>query len=427
MKNDQWDQTDILPQEMMQDLSSLRDSIDTNEVLRAKLRKQLLSNITTASPKRSPQVMSRKKRDAWIWGGLSAVVALVLIIGIWQTNRAISGKDRNLKAVQQIQAAVVPANLSESTVTVSRDKRFLAYEKDNTIWIQGIDGGHSQELLPAPIEGYLKDPSFSPDGTVIAVSIGDRSQASIGTISFQTRTVKTLTKPPAGFSDIHPVYSRDGKYMAFIRVKLPEKGESQNLAGELWTVKADGTSPKKVTDHAMEPTWSPKGDMIAFSRPDDNEKLSALFLITKNGSNEKRIGEGRSPAWSPSGKYIAYVNAYATYKILQKGTDGKPIYQVKEQRQEIWVMDKNGDHPTRLTNVSVQSDGDEQKWMEHQRKQGTAEPQTLVEQGNEQDSSPIWTENEQTLLFVSQYLQDKKGTLQQLILQYEQPMYGGME
>lgn len=54
----------------------------------------------------------------------------------------------------------------------------------------------------------------------------------------------------------------------------------------------------------------------------------AIFHLNRDGSEQKRLADGRSPAWSPDGERIAYVLPF---------------------QEEIWIINKYGDNPTYLT------------------------------------------------------------------------------
>ena len=128
-----------------------------------------------------------------------------------------------------------------------------------------------------------------------------------------------------------PVYSRDGKRIAFSSIR----GTNQDV----YVMNADGTSVRRLTSHPAVDygaTWSPDGKRIAFvSLRTGNFKI---FVMNANGSNERQltrtakwVGDA-APSWSPDGRWIAFTSS--------RLKDGNP---------EIFKMRPDGSRVTRLT------------------------------------------------------------------------------
>lgn len=137
-----------------------------------------------------------------------------------------------------------------------------------------------------------------------------------------------------------PDWSPDGRSLTFVR--WPD-GEHTDV----WTVRADGTSLRRVTTtgHAFAPAWRPDGGAIVFSdhgvatlvAPDgsglgrvpgtraalycsgfawspDGRRLAAacgvpgLFVVDADGGNLRVLDAGSSgaPSWSPDGAWLVY-------------------------------------------------------------------------------------------------------------------------
>ena len=135
----------------------------------------------------------------------------------------------------------------------------------------------------------------------------------------------TLTDDPA--FDTEPSWSPDGRRIAF----------SRNNAA-VCVMDSDGRNVMILTG-GRDPAWSPDGAKIAFTRFKALKKQ--VWTIDAYGGNEKQLtdwGENFSPAWSPYGSRIAFVN-----------TD-------RQGGPEIYAMDRNGKNQERLTHDLEEKD-----------------------------------------------------------------------
>ena len=71
---------------------------------------------------------------------------------------------------------------------------------------------------------------------------------------------------------------------------------------------SDGSGQARVTDNAasdVEPTWSPDGGRIAFSRYLESGRESNIYVMNADGTAEVNLttapGLDFKPAWSPDG------------------------------------------------------------------------------------------------------------------------------
>jgi Tol biopolymer transport system component len=106
-----------------------------------------------------------------------------------------------------------------------------------------------------------------------------------------------------------PVFSPDGTRLAF------QTQAAEATPTELWVANADGSDARSISGDVVPTgnwgfTWSPDSRRIAFAA-DAGDGTSALYVAAADGSGVRRIttadGADRTyPTWSPRGDLIAY-------------------------------------------------------------------------------------------------------------------------
>lgn len=138
-------------------------------------------------------------------------------------------------------------------------------------------------------------PSVAPDGMSVVYSANPTGVYEIYEVDLDGNThqvthgLGTLTSP-----EISP----NGDLIAFTL------GDGQTAS--LWVINRDGSDPKILYGPGWDPTWSPDGKKILFASYDQYTTIQ-LFTIDLDGSNLKKVTQmellrGRSD-WSPDGMW----------------------------------------------------------------------------------------------------------------------------
>ena len=157
-------------------------------------------------------------------------------------------------------------------------------------------------------------PRYSPDGRKMALSLLRGGTTDIFVYDMATRQLSQLTNQTS--IDTAPSFSPDGKRIVF----ESNRGGSQ----QLYVMNADGSKPQRISFDAGNPrarygtpVWSPRGDLIAFTKITDGK--FRIGVMRPDGSGERLLTDAwqdEAPAWSPNGRVIIF------FRTLKSGRDG---------------------------------------------------------------------------------------------------------
>jgi Tol biopolymer transport system component len=177
-----------------------------------------------------------------------------------------------------------------------------------------------------------EDGSLSPDGNYVAFKRISELPDVSGIYIKQIGSEHLLRLTRNG-SDWRPVWSPDGRFVAFSRYA--------NAVHEIYMVSAIGGTERKL--HSGAPahpplSWSPDGKLIAFTAKDSNQNTYSINLLSVDDLETRKLTEPRSeqqdwgPAFSPDGKELAFVRTNGALNVA-----------------DIFIMPLRGGEPRRLT------------------------------------------------------------------------------
>ena len=187
------------------------------------------------------------------------------------------------------------------------------------IWI--ADSSGVRQLVASSFDDAR--PSLSPDGRTVLFTRygGDPDQAYM--VNVDGSNLRKLPACPALCDPEGDAWSPDGRQLAVDRAFPPVftnafgVEEATNIS--IWIVDADGTNLREVTENKKgstfedhRPVWSPDGKHLAFARTNwgVNPQVTAIFTVAVDGTDLRRVTpwelDANEPDWSPDGKLIAF-------------------------------------------------------------------------------------------------------------------------
>lgn len=193
------------------------------------------------------------------------------------------------------------------------------------IYAINADGTGNTRISDAQIG--LNHHDWSPDAQQLT-AVGYVSQAtwSIHVLDADGGNLRRLTNTP-GVWDNEPTWSPDGTEIAFTRI-YPSQGERV----ELWVMNADGSDQRWIGVEGIAARWSPDGDRFVYAS--SLRSPSDIYTCNVDGTDIQQVtataASESAPVWSPDGSLIAFVS------------DG-------DGDHEVHVMDADGTNVRQLT------------------------------------------------------------------------------
>jgi TolB protein len=176
-----------------------------------------------------------------------------------------------------------------------------------------IDLLSGQESRLYTIAGYSS--RWSPDGSMIAVSLEQQGNSDLYLISPEGRLIRRLTE--GADIDVSPAWSPDSQQIAFC--------SNRSGGPQIYIMNVNSANVRRLTfrgDYNTSPSWSPKGDRIAYTSRAGGFRI---LTIGVNGGESQEISAGEDPSWSPDGRYLVF-STRGRLRIASK--DGRSVKQL---------------------------------------------------------------------------------------------------
>ena len=200
------------------------------------------------------------------------------------------------------------------------------------LYVIDADGSNGHWVRATPFPYALNDPSWSPDGSRIVLSVSLNHTRYLGWMDVATGQVNLFNAVSGGQLGEHPSYDPTGQKIIYV-----------GIAGKtVEQINADGSGHTTRFSSATllrDPTFSPDGKKIAFARTVGTGNNDEIFVKNLVDGSVKRLTTSAAidiqPTWSPDGSKIAFARRLAGGAF------------------QIYTMSANGGTPMRITHTST--------------------------------------------------------------------------
>jgi len=197
------------------------------------------------------------------------------------------------------------------------------------IYVIDSDGSHGHWARSTPFPYFLSDPSWSPDGSRLLLTVTVQSNAYIGWMDLATGQVGIFNHAGYYYWGRQPSYDPTGKWIVYI-------GAGNRTVDR---ITADASIHLGVVACPVQcghPSYSPGGTKIAFDQLVNGNMdiyvkslaTSVTTRVTTNGSTDTE------PTWSPDGSRLAFASS-------------------RSGQYQIYTINAGGGTPTRITHTAT--------------------------------------------------------------------------
>jgi Tol biopolymer transport system component len=222
---------------------------------------------------------------------------------------------------------------------ISPDGRLLVFERRFSVWVANSDGTNPRQLttLKSGYMAYYGDawPTFSPDGTHLAVFLGEKGiHGDYWIVPVDEGEPRRVTFDVTEGGP--PAWTPDGKHLVVTSAR----------AGSLtlWRIPVAGGTPEALTAGAgqdLDPEVSPDGRRLLFT---NMKRIWSLVVYDTNDGSRRTLLQTRTslqcPRFSWDGRQIAFFgrNASGDTHVFTVDADGGNLLQVTTGARGLNIM-----------------------------------------------------------------------------------------
>ncbi len=305
-----------LPSELDQILSKALDRdrelrYQTASDFRADIRRllRLIDSGATASNGRPiTSSIPQFTRRAWFWPVAVALVLIVAAIPLgWYLTRAKPvapdwSRAHSLQLTTQAGTEYFPTFTPDGKSFVYASRQSGNYD----LYIQRIGGKNASPITPNTPSDESQ-PAFSPNGERVAF----RSTREPDGVYVMEPTGENARLVLADC--YHPSWSPDSKEIVCSTSGTSVPQNRNNTPSKLWVVDVESGAKRLLCENdAMQPAWSPNGNLVAFwFMPPSVGRSDIGIISTAGGAVQVLTTDGSTnwnPVWSPDGKFLYFVS-----------------------------------------------------------------------------------------------------------------------
>ncbi len=240
--------------------------------------------------------------------------------------------------------AVTTGPATEFEPSFSPDGKLIAFSSDRAdvssgrtdIWVVRRDGTGLRRVTTGL---NAREPAWSPDGTRIAAG----TEKGIATFTPDGKALIQVSTNTAERIDFAPAWDADGTRLLFTRTS---RANGATTGQSLWSAGADGSRPRAVlgdtapAGYLSQPAVSPDGKLLTFLQADASG--TGVWLAQRDGTLIGRLvhsstGRVNSPTFSADGRWVLFTHggpdgrSPSSMRLVSiEGTKTKMITRIKQ-------------------------------------------------------------------------------------------------